>query len=445
MLTPADRVVVGVSGGADSVCLLMVLQDLGFTVAAAHLNHGLRGSESDEDETFTAALCARLGVPFFSKRVEIPSDRGNIEAAGRQQRKLFFAELVRLEKFTRIALAHTRDDRVETFFLNLLRGSGPGGLTAMPPVSAMIIRPLISVSRQEVELFLRDRGESWRTDSSNSDVRFARNRVRLEVLPSLTLNFNPRLGETLGRTIEILDDENTWMQVLTDKWLAENGTNNGIGLVIKTQSLVSIPLGLRRRVVRAAIQQAGCEHSLQDLGFDHVEAALELLEPGRSGKQVQLPGGLTVTRSFDEWMIRATRESPGEFDYPLQIPGEIHIPESGHVFRATIVSKLDAESTPDRVIVDGGNLGPYVRIRNWKPGDYYRPVGLPAGKLKKLFQRARIPRYQRHRWPVIVADSSIVWVASFPVARDFAPRGCSQRMVAFETSPIDGSGLRPAR
>src|SRR5204863_3087802 len=121
--------------------------------------------------------------------------------------------------------------------------------------------------------------------------------------------------------------------------------------------------------------------------------------------------------------------------YELQIPGRVHIPELNREFRATIVPEVFGDASPDRVFVDGGNLGQCVKIRNWRPGDYYRPVGLPAGKLKKLFQRARIPRNQRHRCPVFVADSTIVWVASFPVSREFASRGCSQRIVALEAVP----------
>jgi tRNA(Ile)-lysidine synthetase-like protein len=133
-------------------------------------------------------------------------------------------------------------------------------------------------------------------------------------------------------------------------------------------------------------------------------------------------------------IVQNRTDTAEEFEYELQIPGEIHIPELNRSFSARIAGENDAKSSEDRVFVDGENIGPYVRIRNWKPGDYYRPVGLPAGKLKKLFQRARIPRSQRHRWPVFVADSKIVWVASFPVAREFAPCGSSQKIVAFEAT-----------
>jgi tRNA(Ile)-lysidine synthetase-like protein len=175
---------------------------------------------------------------------------------------------------------------------------------------------------------------------------------------------------------------------------------------------------------------------LQDVAFEHVEAVRGLIAGGKSGKKVQIPGGMEVAREFGNLVFREAGQTVPEYEYQLKIPGQIHIPELRKVFRAEIVESEAAETTGQRVFVDAESVGPCVRIRNWKPGDYYRPVGLPAGKLKKLFQRARIPRCYRTSWPVIVADSTIIWVASFPVSREFAPRGRSQKIVAFEASEI---------
>src|SRR5262249_40946991 len=169
---------------------------------------------------------------------------------------------------------------------------------------------------------------------------------------------------------------------------------------------------------------------------EHVEAARGLLDPGKSGKFVQIPGGTQVGREFDNLVFRHAVAPAPQYEYKLQIPGEVHIPEVGKLFRAEIIGKEGNRTGPRCVLVDAAAIGPYVMIRNWKPGDYYRPVGLPAGKLKRLFQRARIPRSHRRSWPVVVADSTIVWVASFPVSRDFAPRGRSQKIVAIEAVQI---------
>jgi len=447
MLTSRERVLAGVSGGADSVCLALVLKELGLDVAVAHVNHGLRGAESDTDEEFTKELAGTLGVPFFATKVALsgpapaasalwlsrrplPGGEANLEAAGREARRQFFIETARRRGYTKIALAHTRNDRVETFLMNLLRGAGSEGLVSMAPVSGNTIRPLIETGRNEVEAYLTENNQSWRTDSSNFDLGFARNRLRHAVIPELESRFNPSLIQTLARTVEILEAEDAWMRAVADQWLSEHGRKEENDFLIPAAELKAAPAGLVRRILRTVLRLAGS--GLRDVSFGHIEAVRALLEEGKSGKFVQIPGGLQAAREFGRLVFRQAPAAWADYTYELKIPGEVYIPEVGKVFRAEIVEIEANQALGQRVFVDGESIGPYVTIRNWKPGDYYRPVGLPAGKLKKLFQRARIPRGHRMRWPVIVADSTIVWVASFPVSREFAPRGQSQKKVAFE-------------
>jgi tRNA(Ile)-lysidine synthase len=428
MLASRGRVLAGVSGGADSVCLALVLKELGYEVAIAHLNHGLRGPAADEDEAFTAMLAQRLGLRYFSRKVLLIA--GNIEAAGRDARKDFFYEVAQQQGFDRIALAHTQNDRVETFMINLLRGSGTEGLVSMTPVSGSVIRPLIESSRVEVEAYLKQCNQTWRTDTSNMDLGFARNRLRHVVIPELASAFNPNLIETLTRTVEILEDEDVWMRAQAEDWLNNNGTKEEDGFVIQVERAETLPVALVRRILRGALRRAGSE--LHDVTFEHIEQVRKLLETGKSGKFVEIPGGLQAARDFNRLVFRQNLPPADDYEYELKIPGRVHIPELGKVFKAEVVGKETAEAGNCRVFVDAESIGAYVRIRNWKPGDYYDPVGLPAGKLKKLFQRARVPRSHRTSWPVVVADSTIIWVASFPVSREFAPSGSSQQIVAFE-------------
>jgi len=434
MLSPRDRVLIGVSGGADSVCLALVLKELGVAIGLAHLNHGLRGTESDADEEFTRELAGKLGVEFFAKAVSLlrPLPRGetNLEAAGREARKHFFGEIAHDHGFTKIALAHTKNDRAETFLLNLLRGAGSEGLTSMEPFSGQVIRPLIETGREEIAAYLKEQNQNWRMDATNLDLAFARNRLRHVVIPELAAKFNANLLDTLARTAEILDAEDAWMGVLTEQWLEQNGTAEDGGFSLPVAELESLPLGLIRRLLRAALRRAGS--ILRDVSFEQIEAVRGLLNPGKSGKTIEIPGRYRVVREFDRIVFRSETGPPVSYNYELKIPGEVHIPELGKVFRAEIIETEANDRRDQRVFVDAESIGPYVRIRNWNPGDYYRPVGLPGGKLKKLFQRARIPRGHRTGWPVIVADSTIVWVASFPVSREFAPRGHSQKKVVFE-------------
>jgi len=443
MLAAGDRVLVGVSGGADSVCLLLVLKELGFNVSAAHLNHGLRGEASDEDENFTRSLSEKLTVPFFSKKVLIV--KASVEAEGRQKRKQFFAELVSAHGFTKIALAHTRNDRIETFLLNLLRGAGMEGLVSMEAVVGNIVRPLIDTSRTDIEAYLKEQHQEWRTDVTNEDTAFARNRLRHDLIPRLAAQFNPNIRETLSRTVEIFEAEDDWMRQVTEGAISAltrrspPGRSGGERLCLDANRLAAEPIGLVRRIIREAIRRAGSD--LRDVSFEHIEAARGLLEPGKSGKMVQIPGGTQVDREFNDLVFRHAAGPASEYEYRLQIPGEVHIPELGKTFRAEVIGKEGNRTGPGCVLVDAAAIGPCVMIRNWKPGDYYRPVGLPAGKLKKLFQRARIPRSLRRSWPVVVADSTIIWVASFPVSRDFVPRGSSQSLVLIEERESKGCVL----
>jgi len=433
MLEADDRVLVGVSGGADSVALLMVLKELGFSLGIAHLNHGLRGIESDEDERFVSDLATRFGLPFFSRHIQIRPEEGNQEATGRMARKQFFNSVCETHRFTKIAVAHTRDDRIETFLLHLLRGAGLEGMVSMAPVNGKTIRPLIEASHEEIRLFLQTSNQPWRTDASNVDLSFARNRMRHDVIPRLEASFNPRLRESIARTIDLLEKEDSWMRELTGSWISQHAIQSSGQVSVDADALFDAPAALSRRAIRQMLRHAGSD--LTDITFDRIEAIRGLQGSLKSGKTVQIPGRFVAERSFDRLLIRQLQGEMKEFNYVLPIPGTVHIPELGMTFRAGIadgtmvphVSKSD-----ERVFVDGGRLGPCVKIRAWKPGDYYKPLGWPGGKLKKFFQRTRIPRSQRSRWPVIVSDTAVVWVASFPVSREFAPNGRSQRIVVLE-------------
>jgi tRNA(Ile)-lysidine synthase len=433
MLVAGDRVLVGVSGGADSVSLVLVLNELGYKTGIGHLNHGLRGLDSDGDEEFVSELASTLGVPFYSQRISIRPEDGNLEAAGRAARKDFFRSVCKREGFTKIAIAHTRDDRVETCLLHLFRGAGLEGMVSMAPVSGDTIRPLIETSHDEVHRFLLSSNQPWRTDASNLDPSFTRNRMRHELIPMLEKTYNPRLRQTLSRTVDLLQNEDGWMQDLTANWVAQFAVHSPGMMSVDAESMRTVPVALARRAIRTMLRQAGSD--LLDITFDRIEAVRELLDSGKSGKTVQIPGRFVAERSFDRLILRQSQNEANEFDYVLPIPGTVHIPELGKTFRAGVSDGTmvpPASDNKERVFVDGGRLGPCVKIRSWKPGDYYKPVGWPGGKLKKFFQRTRIPRSQRSRWPVIVSDSTVVWVASFPVSREFAPSGRSQKIVTLE-------------
>ncbi len=433
MLSGPDSVLVGVSGGADSVCLAHVLKELGFTPGLAHVNHGWRGTESDGDARFVEDLAKRLDLRFFVHEALADSGSGNAEAKARRARHAFFRETMDREGFSKLALAHSVDDRIETFLFHLLRGSGPRGLASMRPISGDIVRPLIETSRSEIEAHLKEMNQPWREDLTNTDTRFSRNRIRHVVLPELASEFNPRLRESLARTIDILEAEDAWMEAESRTWLESRTSEERGSLVVDLEDLPAQPVALVRRVLRASLELAGSE--MRDIGFDHVESIRGLLKAGKSGRIIELPGSITVERNFGQLVFRPAAATPADYEYELPIPGRVHVPEIDTVFQAHLRSPEALKPKQEGTFVDGESLGPCVKIRNWKNGDFYNPNGLGAAKLKELFQRERIPQRKRLQWPVFVAQSSIVWVASFPVSRDFVPTGASRRIVEFEAVP----------
>jgi tRNA(Ile)-lysidine synthase len=430
LLEPGDRVLVGVSGGADSVALVRVLDELGYSLGIAHLNHALRGPDSVEDERFVADLAAKLQNPFFARTTDVGRKGGNLEEAGRVARREFL-ESVRAESgFAKIALGHSRDDRTETFLLHLTRGSGLDGLVSMRPQIDRIVRPLIDEGRAAIEAYLKELGQPWRTDATNADLSFARNRMRRQVIPELTLSFNPRLTEAVVRAIDVLDDEHAWMRELTEEWIRRYAAPALAGISIEAEALRLAPPALARRVIRETMRTAGIP--LTGVNFGHIERIRALALTGKSGKAAEIPGGGVARREFDQIVFSSRVEPVDDFAYELPVPGTVRAPALGKLFRASILPAPLPLVPVGAAFVDGERLGPYVRIRPWQPGDYYRPAGRPAGKLKKLFQQARIPRSQRRGWPVFETDSGIVWVASFPVSREFAPCERSQKIVALE-------------
>ena len=433
MLSAGDSLLIGVSGGADSVCLVHVLRELGFKPGLAHLNHGWRGQESDEDARFVEDLAKKLDLDFFERRSQADSGQGNREATARTNRQEFFHEIMESNGIARLALGHTSDDRVETFLHHLLRGSGTRGLVSMRPLSGNIVRPLIQSTRREVEDYLKERNQAWREDRTNEDTRFVRNRIRHVVLPELTAAFNPRLQESLSRTIDILEAEDDWLEDSVREWLKSRASGEGGALVVDFDDLESKPIAFVRRVLMASLRWAGS--SMQDIGFDHVENIRSLLESGKSGRVIELPGPITVERNFGQLVFRPSDWVPADYEYELTIPGEVHIAEIDTIFQAHLRSPDALKPKQAGAFVDGDSLGPCVKIRNWKNGDFYNPIGRPASKLKELFQTERIPQRKRRQWPVFVAESSIVWVASFPVSRDFVPTGTSRSIVEFEAVP----------
>ena len=437
MFEDGQHVGAAVSGGADSVCLLHVLLELAaerdLRLSVLHLNHGLRGEESCRDEQFVRELAGRLGLPAVVRAVDVGASDDNLEQAARHARLNFFRELVASGELARIATGHTANDQAETVLFRILRGAGGGGLAAIRPVTSDgLVRPLLDVGRADVEQYLRERRIAWREDSSNASLQFARNRIRHRLLPQLANEWNPAIAETLRRTADwALAEEEYWDGEI-GRLAAQFLIDREGSVLVRAEVLRQLPLAAARRLVRRAIELA--KGDLLGIDFAHIAASLKLAGSVVGHGRVQAPG-LEVERSLD-WLrlvsSRTARQPLDRYRLAAPVPGLVRVPGTGTAISLELIEKAETFAPPDSVYnsetgwVDWRTLSGSLEIRNWMPGDQYRPKG-SAGeeKIKTLFQKARIPRWERRHWPVVTDGSAIVWARQFGTAMPYAATSAS--------------------
>ena len=449
LVAPGDKVLLALSGGADSTALLCLFLEirsqLDLELAAAHLNHGLRKKESDADAEFVRSLAADCHLPCVVEKLS-PRERpkgGNAQARAREQRYRFLQRIGDALGAQRIALAHTRNDQAETVLLRLLRGSGSLGLAAIPVSRAdRFIRPLLSIEREELRTYLRSRGVGWREDSSNRDLRFARNKVRHELIPWLEKSFNPSIVDVLARTAENLRGDAESLEWLVGDLAGRHADPADARLGWRQSWLNTLPPGLRSQLVRHAL-------GILDPGKralkKQVDAVLELLQDHKSGKSVRI-GRIQAAREFDRLLFRELPASPSveSYRHPLGIPGQVRLHQVGLVFETYLNQGSSGLPFLDRWEI---HLSPQavargLEVRSWQNGDAYRPLGSSRPrKIKELFLRKRIGLSARAGWPVVTCGGKIVCARSFPVAAGSEWRRPSQgavRVVIEERALQDG-------
>ncbi len=434
MFEHGHKVGVAVSGGADSICLLHILAELAprwaLRLSVLHLDHQLRGEESRQDAEFVRSTAAKLGLAAHIRETDVDRLRAltgeNLEQAARDARREFFAECINSGLVDRVALGHTLSDQAETVIFRLLRGCGPSGLAGIPPVTPnRLVRPLLEVRRSEVERFLRERGIAWREDSSNRNPAYARNRIRHDLLPALTRDWNPALPEALARLAGLVrGEEEYWGQTI--QALAETQfTRQGQGVVLRTEYLQQMPRPVASRLIRRAIEEV--KGNLKRVEFEHVETILKMCEGPEGEARAQIPG-LEALRSFG-WLRLAPIQPPGQrtLRTALSVPGSAPVGSSGVVLN---LEEWGGESTWDGGGLDEDRLPGPLELRNWRPGDRYRLPGHAAPeRVKLLFQKHKVPLWERREWPVVVSGEQIVWVRRFGPAAEYAAGPQSRRII----------------
>lgn len=435
LIAPGDRVVVALSGGADSVALTRLLCEVAETasfevVGVAHLNHQLREA-ADADEQFCRALAGRLSVPCLVSMADVTAlanrERISIEEAGHRERYAFFQHAATALRADRIATAHTRDDQAETYLMRLIRGAGPVGLSGIHPRSGHVVRPLLDVSKSELREYLMAQGQEFQEDETNRDVTVTRNRIRHELIPFLESQFSPSIVDVLVRETKIARGDAEWLEKQANAAASEIVKYGDGVAVLDQEGLSDQPVALARRVVRRAVEHV----TGGGVGFDQVERLLASVADGAaSSSEVALPGCRAAISNgrvtIGPPQPRPTKLAPSMgFTYRLQIPGEVEIPEA----QMTVAVERVAGGAPpagmsargEVVYVAAGEVTAPLIVRSWCPGDAFRPLGLGGHKkLQDLFVDRKIDRRFRQKVP-IVADKKrgIVWVVGQSVSDDF--------------------------
>lgn len=438
-------VVVGVSGGADSVCLLNVLarwqKALDIKLYIAHLNHQLRGAESESDSEYVASLASKLGMPATIGKCDVAAYRAerncSVEEAARELRYDFLTGVANDVGASRIAIGHTRNDQVETILMHILRGAGTSGLRGLKPCSPvpyeshqssaigyriLVIRPLLGITREETIGYCQEHQLKPRVDSSNLSLSFFRNRLRLKLLPLLR-EYNPNVDEALLRLAEIAGDDVCFLEQQAFQLWDKVARQEGDVVYLDKRKTSSLPVALQRQLIRLAVDRVLGD--TRDVEANHIEAIRSLLIK-QVGKRTLLPHGLVCRGEYDEVVLGLSPTWPCPFpafygEFPVKMPGETSLP--GWRVTAGISSVIAGEAKQyqqkGRSFVaefDLHRVGNCLFVRKRQPGDRFQPLGMDMPKrLQKFMVDAKIPLTWRESIPLVCSPQQILWVVGWRI------------------------------
>ncbi len=444
MLSKGDKVVAGLSGGADSVALLHILKELkgvfGIEVIAAHINHGLRGKEADEDEEFAKALCEKWGIEFHHKKVNVrdlvAAWRKSEEEAGRIVRYDFFQEVMARAGGTKIATAHHKNDQAETILHNIIRGTGLEGLSGIKPVrDGCIIRPLLCVSRREIEDYLEAEGLTYRTDATNVQLDYTRNRIRSLLIPTLE-EYNPSVVDSLARLGSLALEENEFLSGYSEGLFEKCAVQDGHQVDIRLKELLSFHRAVQKRLIRRALQEI--KSDLDGISYGHIEDIVNMAVTSPTGSRLMLPGRIHVIKGYER--LRFTCEPPEQkpeyFEVPLPVPGKAELRELGVTVTAEVVEGGERPVySGDCIYIDAGKIRGGLKLRQRRDGDRFKPLGMSGTKkLKDFFIDRKIPVERRDSIPLLVDEDNIIWVVGLQMNEDYKLTAATEKIIRFKTN-----------
>ena len=434
LLSGGEKVLAAVSGGPDSVCMLHVLNNLRETLDIqlhiAHLDHGLRGDESAADAGWVEGLAGSLGIPATIEKKDVAQwrEKGktSLEEAAREVRYRFLENVARRVGAKRVAVGHTRDDQVETTLMHLLRGSGIQGLRGLKAAAPIpygagedgiwVIRPLLEVTRQETGAYCTAHNLQPRTDTSNEQVRFLRNRIRLELIPLLR-QYNADIDGALVRLADLAGEDADFMDEQAAALCGAAVSSEGCLTCLDSGKLRGLPLALQRRVFRTVLEQS--YGSLRDIEAVHVDSLVKLLF-SNTGRSVNLPGGMVVANERNRMVITAQGSAACPWpvldrDYVLNVPGETALP--GWRVSATIMEEnFFKEDDIFSASFDLARVGRQLTVKGRGAGDRFHPLGMAhSRKLQDFMVDSAIPRSWRDSVPIVWSPAQVVWVVGWRI------------------------------
>ena len=436
MLVPGDIVVAGVSGGADSLCLLFMLEEIAeempLQIAVVHVNHGIR-EEAGEDAAYVEKICKELNVPFFLKEadVEAIAKRQGIstEEAGRNVRYEAFlevltqlrgAELLTKGARGKIAVAHTANDRAETMLFHLFRGTGLTGLSGIKPVRDRIIRPLLCLNREEIERYLEKKEIAFCIDRTNNEDTYTRNKIRHHILPYAEKNICTGTISHMNKTAEMLLETEEFLREQTARIYSGIAEEKENGIYISVKDFLEHPKLLQKRILLLCMEKLAAGR--RDIGLVHIEDTLSLFVKEGNKEQI-LPYGIAARREFDKVFIGTDRRNSAEMhieERKISIPGEIEIEGTG-VFEFCVFEYDKSKIIPEKTYtkwLDYDKIEQSLVLRTRQTGDYLTiNEELSKKTLKKYFIEEKIPKSERENLYVLAEGSHIVWVPGHRISQ----------------------------
>lgn len=427
LLSGGEKVTVAVSGGPDSIALLHALTSLSTTyrldLSAVHVNHQLRGEESDADAEYVQTCCQDWKIPCHVVSMDVKAmhseDKGNLQALARTLRYQAFHRVASQFGANHLALAHHADDQVETVLMRLIRGTGPSGLAGIPICrewkGLRLIRPLWEIWRTEVEDYCKMQGLTPRQDRSNRDRRYTRNRIRLDLIPQLKA-YNPRVQHRLFQLSQIVqDEEHFWMKMVEKELEATLIHRNEREMVLDVSSLLKRDIALQRRMIKLILNYLVCEEDQEEITLNSVERILNLATQADPSAQVPLFGGYRAEREY--WKLRIVKlsdtmestENTHCAPVILPIPGNVSFPVGW--IRVWVDDRMSLDPADHRAVFDCDRLDLPLVARSRKPGERITPLGLGGSKkVKDVLIDAKIPRRLRAGIPLVLSGEQVIWI-----------------------------------